>query len=245
MENKVGDHNFYLIKDLKPFLNNISLKCLILRYIDDPPDHINNVIKYHYHVADNSGSVILCITQNFIQEELVKNNIDLLNDNIEDSVELYGTKEFDTFENPNVVTDQMQYNQHTNKKPNNLKTMKYFFRVGDILKITGAVTTWSMGKMVIMPNTRSKKNNPQEIRGSIERLGFFVMNINEEPNVSNLITSTTEKKYQDNRQSNNINCNNVTNKNLGDKIVHNPHILKQNKDSKYDILPLFDNGNML
>ncbi|VTZ71300.1 conserved protein, unknown function [Plasmodium chabaudi chabaudi] len=245
MEDKVGDNNFYLIKDLKPFLNNITLQCLILRYIDDPPDHINNVIKYHYHVADNSGSVILCIPQNFIQEELVKNNIDILNDNIEDSVELYGNKEFDTFENANTVADQMQYNQHTNKKPSNLKTMKYFFRVGDILKINGAVTTWSMGKMVIMPNTRSKKNNTQEIRGSIERLGFFVMNINEEPNVSNLITSTTEKKYQDNRQSNNINRNNVINKNLDNKIVHKPYILKQNKASKYDILPLFDNGNIL
>ncbi|CXJ28693.1 conserved Plasmodium protein, unknown function [Plasmodium berghei] len=240
MENETVYHNFYLIKDLKPFLNNISLQCLILKYIDDPPDHINNVIKYHYHVADKSGSVILCIPQNFIQEELAKNNIDILNDNIEDSVELYENREFDTFENTNTLIDQIQYNHNINKKPNNLKMMKYFFRVGDILKITGAVTTWSMGKMVIMPNTRSKKNNAQEIRGSIERIGFFVMNINEEPNISNIITSITEKKYNDNIQSNNIIRNHVINKTL-----YNLNNLKENKSSKYDIFPLFNNDNML
>ncbi|CDU20970.1 hypothetical protein YYC_01771 [Plasmodium yoelii 17X] len=237
MENKTVDHNFHLIKDLKPFLNNISLQCLILKYIDDPPDHINNIIKYHYHVADKSGSVILCIPQNFIQEELEKYNIDILNDDIDDSVELHENREFDTFENTNTLNDKIQYNHNINKKPNNLKIMKYFFRVGDILKITGAVTTWSMGKMVIMPNTRSKKNNSQEIRGSIERLGFFVMNINEEPNISNIIISTTEKKYQDNRQSNYIIRNNVINKTL--------YNFKKNKSSKYDIFPLFNNDNML
>ncbi|SBT50815.1 conserved Plasmodium protein, unknown function [Plasmodium ovale wallikeri] len=88
--------------DLKPFMNNLSLQCLIIRYIDDPPDHINNMIKYHYLMADISGSVILCIPQSFIQEELKKNNIDILNDDMEDLVECFDSTDIATNENSNL-----------------------------------------------------------------------------------------------------------------------------------------------
>ncbi|CRH02887.1 conserved Plasmodium protein, unknown function [Plasmodium relictum] len=237
------DKNFHLIKDLKPFLSNLSIQCLIIKYIDDPPDHINNIIKYHYQIADISGSVILCIPHTFIQEELNKNNIDILGDDMEDLVDSYNNINLNINENQMNINEK-KYIYDINKKSNNSKTLKYFFKVGDILNIYGAVTTWSMGKMVIMPNTRIKKNS-YEIKGSIYKVGFFNMNINTEPNVSNLITSTTEKKYQ---IEENISNNSNRNYNISKNTEKNNYIGDfpgNSKVSKYDIIPLLDDKNIL
>ncbi|CRG97097.1 conserved Plasmodium protein, unknown function [Plasmodium gallinaceum] len=237
------DKNFHLIKDLKPFLNNISIQCLIIKYIDDPPDHVNNIVKYHYQIADISGSIILCIPHTLIQEELNKNNIDILSDDIEDVVDSYDDTNLNHNQNE-VNINEKKHIYDINKKSSNTKTLKYFFKIGDILNIYGAVTTWSMGKMVLMPNTRIKKNSLHEIRGSIYRVGFFTMNINTEPNLSNLITSTTEKKYQlEENGTNNSNRNFSICKNT-DKKNYVGNFLNNDKVSKYDIIPLLNDGDI-
>ncbi|SOV17111.1 conserved Plasmodium protein, unknown function [Plasmodium sp. gorilla clade G2] len=234
--------NFDLIKDIKPLMNNICIQCLIIKYIEDPPDHINNLIKYHYHVADISGSIILCIPHVFIEEELEKNNINILNDDFEDILDGYNNMSVNMNELANNKINEIKYNTYNinNKKRNNVKTLKYLFKVGDILNIYGAVTTWSMGKMVIMPNTtRIRKNGENDIKTSIHRVGFFNMTVNIEPNISNLITSTTEKKYK--MEDNNTN-NNCKNNDINKDIDNNNNIVMSNfmsinkKMSKYDIM---------
>ncbi|SCQ17272.1 conserved Plasmodium protein, unknown function [Plasmodium ovale] len=232
------DPNFILVTDLKPFMNNLSLQCLIIKYIDDPPDHINNMIKYHYLMADISGSVILCIPQSFIQEELKKNNIDILNDDMEDLVEYFDSTDFATNENSNlnIPNEQKKCTYDINKKTNDIKTLKCFFRIGDIIKIYGAV---------VMPNMRTKKGNSNEIRGSVEKVGFFSMNISLEPNVSNLITATTEKKYQMDNSANAAGRNTVTNKGADGRLERKTGFVRKNKVSKYDILPLFNDEDKL
>ncbi|SBT82788.1 conserved Plasmodium protein, unknown function [Plasmodium ovale] len=232
------DPNFILVTDLKPFMNNLSLQCLIIRYIDDPPDHINNMIKYHYLMADISGSVILCIPQSFIQEELKKNNIDILNDDMEDLVECFDSTDIATNENSNlnIPNEQKKCTYDINKKTNNIKTLKCIFRIGDIIKIYGAV---------VMPNMRTKKGNSNEIRGSVEKVGFFCMNISLEPNVSNLITATTEKKYQMDNSPNAAGRNIVTNKGADGRLERKTGFVRKNKVSKYDILPLFNDEDKL
>ncbi|VWU50847.1 conserved protein, unknown function [Hepatocystis sp. ex Piliocolobus tephrosceles] len=249
----MGDENFYLIKDLKPYLNNISLQCLIINYIDDPPNHINNIVKYHYLIADSSGSVILCIQQNLIEEELIKNNIDIHNDDIEDVLEYNDNNFFNMNETliNKTTDDQSKFMYNMNKKPPNINMLKYFLRIGDIIKITGATTSWSMGKMVVMSSARTKNNKSLETQGHIERVGFFTMHVNLEPNVSNFITSTVEKKYQkgDNNQRiqclKNINNQNASgNTNVGNKNIKNDSLKKKKKVSKYDILRFFNDEQM-
>ncbi|SOV80903.1 conserved Plasmodium protein, unknown function [Plasmodium reichenowi] len=243
--------NFHLIKDIKPLMNNICIQCLIIKYIEDPPDHINNLIKYHYHVADMSGSIILCIPHVFIEEELEKNNINILNDDFEDILDGYNNMSVNMNDLANNKINEIKYNTHNinnNKKRNNLKTLKYLFKVGDILNVYGAVTTWSMGKMVIIPNTtRIRKSGETTIRTSIHRVGFFNMIVNIEPNMSNLITSTTEKKYKIEDNNTNGNCKNNdinkdidnNNNNINSVITNFMSINK--KKSKYDImLPKLD-----
>ncbi|SPJ11657.1 conserved Plasmodium protein, unknown function [Plasmodium sp. DRC-Itaito] len=244
--------NFHLIKDIKPLMNNICIQCLIIKYIEDPPDHINNLIKYHYHVADISGSVILCIPHVFIEEELEKNYINALNDDFEYILDGYNNMNVNMNVNVNVnmndlannKINEIKYNTYNinNKKRNNLKTLKYLFKVGDILNIYGAVTTWSMGKMVIIPNTtRIRKSGENVIRTSIHRVGFFNMTVNIEPNISNIITSTTEKKYKMEDNNTNNNCkNNDINKDIDNNNNNNCVMSKfmsiNKKKSKYDIM---------
>ncbi|KNG78026.1 hypothetical protein PFMG_04091 [Plasmodium falciparum IGH-CR14] len=235
--------NFHLIKDIKPLMNNICIQCLIIKYIEDPPDHINNLIKYHYHVADISGSIILCIPHIFIEEELEKNNINILNDDFEDILDGYDNMSVNMNDLANHQINEIKYNTYNinNKKRNNLKSLKYLFKVGDILNIYGAVTTWSMGKMVIIPNTtRIRKSGETTIRTSIHRVGFFNMTVNIEPNMSNLITSTTEKKYKIEDNNTNGNCkNNDINKDIDNTNINSvmSNFMSINKKkSKYDIM---------
>ncbi|KOB61985.1 hypothetical protein PFHG_03737 [Plasmodium falciparum HB3] len=235
--------NFHLIKDIKPLMNNICIQCLIIKYIEDPPDHINNLIKYHYHVADISGSIILCIPHIFIEEELEKNNINILNDDFEDILDGYDNMSVNMNDLANNKINEIKYNTYNinNKKRNNLKSLKYLFKVGDILNIYGAVTTWSMGKMVIIPNTtRIRKSGETTIKTSIHRGGFFNMTVNIEPNMSNLITSTTEKKYKIEDNNTNGNCkNNDINKDIDNTNINSvmSNFMSINKKkSKYDIM---------
>ncbi|GAW83834.1 hypothetical protein, conserved [Plasmodium gonderi] len=263
----MSDEPFYPIKNLKPLLNNLSIQCLIIKYLEDPPQHINNIIKYHYLVADITGSVILCIPHTLIEEELKKKNINILNDDIEDVVDSYNSTHFNMNEgaNYNVTNQTNNYTHDLNKKiqiskdsknithltnissPKSNKISKYFFRVGDILNIDGAVTTWSMGKMVIMPNTRGKKGNLYETRGSIQRVGFFSMKVSLEPNVSNLITSTTEKKYQEGDEKGILpNRSNVAGKSTQTlKNKNQNRFVSTGMVSKYDILPLISSDDNL
>lgn len=272
-----------LIKDIKPFMNNLTIECMIIKYIDDPPDHINNIEKYHYHVADKSGSVILCIPHIFIENELKKYKIDnYLHRDIEDMIDFYDSqnmnfnenlieemkeiyinsaetevgvlqKELDPNrnkirgielkgisgsslnrnENKNIKYGSVNHNNiynnrmeigdsltnTRNEEKNNghdmncsvKKMLKYIFRIGDRIKICGAITTWSMGKMVVIPSTRCDKSRGDTM-GAIYKIGFFNTEISIEPNVSNLIIGTTERKYKlEDRQTTNSNNNSNNN----------------------------------
>lgn len=269
------DETFFQIKDLKPQMSNLCIQCLIVKFIDDPPDHINNIVKYHYLVADISGSVILCIPRTLIEEELTKKNVNLFNDDLDDAVEWYSSTPLNLSDHvgSGTASEHTRFSHDVGKKPssgtntanasnltgssnlaqmNNSKSCKYFFRVGDILIIQGGVTTWSMGKMVIMPSTRTKKGGPNEVRGSIQRIGFFNMNVNLEPNVSNLITSTTEKKYQPGGEGVGQAVRSIppgrstTGGKQKDQVNSNgqQEFVREGKESKYDILPLLQGEDM-
>lgn len=275
----------HLIKDIKPFSNNLVLQCLIVKYIDDPPDKINNIVKYHYLVADNSGSIILCIPHIFIQEELQRNGIhSTVDEDVEDALDIYNSRgfgkniDFDLLDNDlqedmslneknkmydltnlsrgiscehvnnNKSNSTTQVTKHgTNTVPNstndtlrnNKNKLKYYFQIGDILHIYGAVTTWSMGKMVIIPNMREKRNSPNE-KASIHKVGFFNMEISLEPNVSNLITSTVENKYrgEENRMNKNKTIEGVSEVTQPVGFLWEEDFINNRKTSKYDIIPL-------
>ncbi|ANQ11014.1 Uncharacterized protein PCOAH_00052000 [Plasmodium coatneyi] len=264
----MSDETFFPIKDLKPQMSNLCIQCLIVKFIEDPPDHINNIVKYHYLVADISGSVILCIPRTLIEEELTRKNVDVFNDDLDDAVEWYsgsplnlndhvgsGTSEHTRFSHemgkkPHIGTNRVNASNLAGPsnltQMNSLKSCKYFFRVGDILIIYGGVTTWSMGKMVVMPSTRTKKGGPHEVRGSIQKVGFFNMNVNLEPNVSNMITSTTEKKYQAGGEGAGQAIRSVPPGRQADGGKSNiqREFMREGKDSKYDILPLLRGEDM-
>ncbi|KJP87613.1 hypothetical protein AK88_02781 [Plasmodium fragile] len=261
----MSDETVFPIKDLKPLMSNLCIQCLIVKYIEDPPDHINNTVKYHYLVADISGSVILCIPRTLIEEELTRKNIDVCNDDLEDALEWYSSTPLNLNDHvgSGTASENISFPHDLGKKlpsgtntanasnltgPSNLtqinnpKSFKYFFRVGDILIIYGAVTTWSMGKMVIMPSTRTKKGSPHEVRGSIQRVGFFNMNVNLEPNVSNMITSTTEKKYQGGVQTvRSVPQGKGTD---GGKSSDHQEFVREGKENKYEILTLLRGEDM-
>ncbi|EUD64868.1 hypothetical protein C922_04712 [Plasmodium inui San Antonio 1] len=271
----MSDETFFPIKDLKPLMSNLCIQCLIVKFVEDPPDHINNIVKYHYLVADISGSVILCIPRTLIEEELTRKNVDLFNDDLDDAVEWYSSTPL----NLNHHVGSGTSSEHTRflhgmgKKPlsgtnttnasnltgpsnltkiNSPSNCKYFFRVGDILIIYRGVTTWSMGKMVVMPSTRTKKGDPHEVRGSIQRVGFFNMEVNLEPNVSNLITSTTEKKYQAGVEGPGQAVRSIPpgrntdgwRQAAGVKGSGQSEFQRDGKESKYDILPLLRGEGM-
>lgn len=164
---------FFPIKDLKPLMSNLCVQCLIVKFVEDPPDHINNVVKYHYLVADISGAVILCIPRSLIEEELTRKSVDVFNDDLDDAVEWHSSAPLNLSDHvgSGTVTEHVRGPHDVGKKPpsgtitanqsnsagpsnvtkiNNPRSCKYFFRVGDILIIYGGVTTWSMGKMVLL-----------------------------------------------------------------------------------------------
>lgn len=281
-----------LIKDIKPFSNNLVLQCLVVKYIDDPPDKVNNLVKYHYLVADSSGSVILCIPHTFIQEELQRNGVNnTIGEDVEDAIDIYNSVgvgkdlHFNFLENemqddlsvhdtnklfdlPNssrgISYDHMNTNKSNSTVMHSVKhsmnttptnndfirnskhKLKYFFQIGDILSIYGAVTTWSMGKMVVMPNMRERRKNSNE-RGFIYKVGFFNLEISLEPNVSNLITSTVENKYRS-EENKNSKTNSVEGASETIKTVSIPwedNFLYNRKTSKYDIIPLINEDPLL
>ncbi|GAB69288.1 hypothetical protein PCYB_147160 [Plasmodium cynomolgi strain B] len=271
----MSDETFFPIKDLKPLMSNLCIQCLIVKFLEDPPDHINNTVKYHYLVADISGSVILCIPRTLIQEELTRKNVDVLNDDLDDAVEWYNSTPLimNDYMSSGTASEQARFPHDVGKKqssgtntanvpnltgPSNFTKMnspqscKCFFRVGDILIVYGGVTTWSMGKMVIMPSTRTKKGGPHEVRGSIQRVGFFNMDVNLEPNVSNMITSTTEKKYQAGGEGAGQTVRSIPpgrstdggRQADGAKSSGHHELLREGKENKYDILPLLRGDDM-
>ncbi|EKX73471.1 conserved hypothetical protein [Theileria equi strain WA] len=187
------------VKNLKPGLRNISISGVIVEFIDDPPQSATEIrnFRYHYRFADSGASVELAVPHGILQDIISKassvinvvsgHNIDLVDEFLcsnDDDVKAEGEPGCSFREGSAVAPrsdsgikslggDFEEDSDWCCWSDDEKESLKWTLQPGDVIFIKSAITTWSHGHMVLVPN-----------ENSIEKVGEFSIDFSLEPDMS-------------------------------------------------------------
>ncbi|UKJ90799.2 hypothetical protein MACJ_001734 [Theileria orientalis] len=176
---------FSKIKTLRPGLKNISLYGVIVEFMNDPPQSTTEVraYRYHYRLADSSGSIVLAVPHGILQDTTSKltscvnvssgHNSSKIEEYLfsknpffdQDSKPGFALKEAQPF--LTTTGDQRAVNSDFEEDSDwkgwsedeefGGDSLKWLLQPGDLIHVQSALTTWSHGQLVLVP-TDSRHN---------------------------------------------------------------------------------------
>ncbi|UKK01612.1 hypothetical protein MACK_002430 [Theileria orientalis] len=175
---------FSKIKTLKPGLKNISLYGVIVEFMNDPPQSTTEAraYRYHYRLADSSGSISLAVPHGILQDTASKltscvnvssgHNSSKIEEYLfsknqffeQDSTPGFAVKEpqlFLTSGEQKAVNSEFDedsdWNGWSEDEEVGSDSLKWLLQPGDLIHVQSALTTWSHGQLVLVPSD-SKHN---------------------------------------------------------------------------------------
>nr|PVC49917.1 hypothetical protein MACL_00002666 [Theileria orientalis] len=181
---------FSKIKTLKPGLKNISLYGVIVEFLNDPPQSTTEAraYRYHYRLADSSGSVSLAVPHGILQDTVSKltSCVKVSSGHNSSKVEEYLFSKnhfFDKDSNPGFAVKEAQvfltttgdqrainsefeedsdWNGWSEDEEVGGDSLKWLLQPGDLIYVQSALTTWSHGQLVLVPGD-SKHNYVRKV----------------------------------------------------------------------------------
>ncbi|XP_951816.1 uncharacterized protein TA15735 [Theileria annulata] len=206
--------DFSNIKNLKPGLKNVSLHGVIVEFISDPPQSTTELrnYRYHYKLADSSGSITLAVPHGILMDTISKltSYVSLTSGHNASKVEQYLFSKIPVLDldsapgftikevqptQSNSTKGEMKYidsefdedsdwNGWSDDEESKRESLKWLLQPGDVIYIPSALTTWSHGQMVLVPN--ETKNE------SLTKIGKFQTQLKMEPDMSKQFTGSKE-----------------------------------------------------